>query len=36
VLRPQEDEIRTTLERGGHWRRVDAGKKVVVLRRATG
>jgi len=36
VLRPQEHEIRDTLARSGNWRRVDAGKKVVVLRRATG
>ena len=35
VLRPEEDEIRGTLERGGGWRRVDAGSKVIVLRRAT-
>jgi hypothetical protein len=36
VLRPEEDEIRTTLEHAGNWRRVDAGEKVVVLRRVTG
>jgi hypothetical protein len=36
VLRPEEEEIRGTLARSGKWRRVDAGSKVVVLRRATG
>jgi len=36
VLRPEEDEIRSTLEHDGSWRRVEAGAKVVVLRRATG
>jgi hypothetical protein len=33
VLRPQETELRDTLERTGNWRRVFDGKKVVVLRR---
>jgi hypothetical protein len=36
VLRPEEDEIRDTLERAGGWRRTDAASKVVVLRRVTG
>jgi hypothetical protein len=36
VLRPEEHEIRGTLERAGGWRRIDAGSKVVVLRRSTG
>ena len=36
VLRPEETELRGTLERAGDWRRVDAGTKVVVLRRVTG
>lgn len=36
VLRPGEHEIRSTLEHAGGWRRVDAGSKVVVLRRVTG
>ena len=36
VLRPEESEMRGTLERGGGWRQVDADKKVVVLRRVTG
>jgi hypothetical protein len=33
VLRPQERELRGSLERAGGWRRIDAGAKVVVLRR---
>jgi len=33
VLRPEESELRGTLERAGGWRRIDAGAKVVVLRR---
>ena len=36
VLRPEEHEIRDTLERTDEWRRVEAGSKVVVLRRVTG
>jgi hypothetical protein len=34
VLRPQETELRSTLERSGRWRRIPANAKVVVLRRA--
>ena len=36
VLQNDEKELRETLERAGTWRRVPAGTKVVVLRRATG
>jgi hypothetical protein len=36
VLRPEEKELRGTLARAGNWLQVAAGKKVVVLRRATG
>jgi len=36
VLRPGETELRETLGRAGGWRQIDAGSKVVVLRRATG
>jgi hypothetical protein len=35
VLRPEETELRETLSRTGLWRRIEAGSKVVVLRRAT-
>jgi len=35
ALRPGETELRETLMRDGGWRRVDAGEKVVVLRRVT-
>jgi hypothetical protein len=33
VLRPEEKELRATLERDGNWRRVGANKRVVLLRR---
>jgi hypothetical protein len=36
VLRPEEKELRATLARAGDWRRVEAGSKVVVLRRVSG
>jgi hypothetical protein len=36
ALRPEEMELRATLERAGNWRRVGADSKVVVLRRVTG
>ena len=36
ALRPEETELRATLERAGNWRRVGADPKVVVLRRVTG
>jgi len=35
ALRPGETELREKLMRDGGWRRVDAGEKVVVLRRVT-
>jgi len=34
VLRPEESELRGTLERTGGWRRIDAAATVVVLGRA--
>jgi hypothetical protein len=36
VLRPEETELIGTLERAGNWRRIEAGSKVIVLRRTTG
>ena len=36
ALRPEETELRETLEHDGRWRQVDADEKVVVLRRVTG
>jgi hypothetical protein len=36
VLRPEETELRETLSRTGLWRRIEAGSKVVVLRRVSG